>query len=528
MINHRNKYHAERGLAGVCSCKQVLAVATVLIWNAWRAEAAIHDAASAAESDVAAAIARAKNGDTVMVPPGVSHWTSILQVTKGITLMGSGTNATTIIDEIPRIGSYAAFINAILTPDESFRVSGFTFAPGASNTNMGDNGFLRIGGICPSVRVDHCFFNQLYQVHVVKVFGQLFGVIDHCLFKVRDRTQCILVWHDGWGGINHAFGDGSWADDSYFGSEKFMFIEDNVFDNSQNHRENGGIDCYGGGRMVVRHNNFINCKPNTHGTESSHRLRGFRAAEIYYNTESMIFQTSGGQFRGGTGLIFSNTLTGRFNGETVLTVYREYTTFPPWGAATGFNPWDQNDPHGVYVSGQHTGTNGSPRLVVVNANWTPNQWIGYTVNNMSAWSDERAKSHQCSGFIQVNTSDTITSALDDSYRKPMTFKTGDKFAICRVMTALDQCGRGKGALLSGGDGQSAPTPSRWPVEALDPIYAWGNTLNGMAAPIISRYPTVQEGRDYFNDRAKPGYKPYVYPHPLVTISDGPTNRETLP
>jgi hypothetical protein len=514
MMNLRDHFQGNRFVAGVLSRHGVLAVVGGWMLSvACRGESTIHHAASAAEADVAAAIARARNGDTVTVPPGVSTWTSILEVTKGITLQGSGTNGTTIIDEVPRTGSHASFINAILTPKQSFRLTGFTFQYGETNTKSGENGFVRIGGISPSVRIDHCFFDQLYQEQSIKIFGQLFGVIDHCLFKDRDKQQCILVWHDGWGGRNNAYGDGSWADDSYFGSEKFMFSEDNVFDNSANKRDNGIIDCYGGGRMVVRHNNFINCKPNTHGTESSHRLRGFRAAEIYNNTESINFPTSGGQFRGGTGLIFSNTLTGRFNGETVLTVYREFENFPPWGAADGTNPWDVNDPHGAYLTGQHTGSNGSATLIVANAGWTPNQWVGFSVIDLNTTSAKQ----QAGSIVMANTSDTITINPDGSFRSPMTFNTGDRFAIYRVITALDQCGRGKGALLSGGDGRTMPpTPTCWPNEVLDPIYAWGNTLNGAPVPIKSAYPTVQEGRDFFNNTPKPGYKPYTYPHPLVT------------
>src|SRR5580658_7590370 len=139
MLNCRNNSPGDRVSAGILSRHGRLVVLGGLILSvAWRGEAAVRNAASAAESDVAAAIAKADNGDTVMVPPGVSTWTSILQVTKGITLMGAGTNSTTIIDEVPRTRSYAAFINAILTPKQSFRLTGFTFQYGTINTNRGE------------------------------------------------------------------------------------------------------------------------------------------------------------------------------------------------------------------------------------------------------------------------------------------------------------------------------------------------------------------------------------------------------
>ncbi|MHC4426200.1 MAG: right-handed parallel beta-helix repeat-containing protein [Planctomycetota bacterium] len=57
----------------------------------------------------------------------------------------------------------------------------------------------------------------------------------------------------------------------------------------------------------------------------------------------------------------------------------------------------------------------------------------------------------------------------------------------------------------------------------DPLYEWDNTLNGANADIaVSGGAEVQahikEGRDYHNDRSRPDYTPYVYPHPLVSYA----------
>ena len=54
------------------------------------AQASIINAASVSQSDVAAAIAAAANGDTVVIPAGTATWTSSLNVTKAIWLQGSG------------------------------------------------------------------------------------------------------------------------------------------------------------------------------------------------------------------------------------------------------------------------------------------------------------------------------------------------------------------------------------------------------------------------------------------------------
>jgi hypothetical protein len=56
-------------------------------------------------------------------------------------------------------------------------------------------------------------------------------------------------------------------------------------------------------------------------------------------------------------------------------------------------------------------------------------------------------------------------------------------------------------------------------QELDPAYVWGNDTS---MPVVSGSSNVQLGRDYFKT-IKPGYVPYVYPHPLVSGSD-----ETVP
>jgi len=98
----------------------------------------------------------------------------------------------------------------------------------------------------------------------------------------------------------------------------------------------------------------------------------------------------------------------------------------------------------------------------------------------------------------------------------MSFNTGDGFAIYKALAALDQPGRGKGDLISG----NPPRTARWLNQELEPIYAWNNSLNGSPNYDIlsSPCPTVKEGHDYYNNTPLPNYKPYTYPHPLVSGS----------
>lgn len=76
---------------------------------------------------------------------------------------------------------------------------------------------------------------------------------------------------------------------------------------------------------------------------------------------------------------------------------------------------------------------------------------------------------------------------------------------------IDQPGVGVGIALSG----ASPGPVGWPRHQADPIYIWNNKINTQVVTAINRAPSVvKEGRDYLYT-SKPGYSPYVYPHPLV-------------
>jgi len=96
----------------------------------------------------------------------------------------------------------------------------------------------------------------------------------------------------------------------------------------------------------------------------------------------------------------------------------------------------------------------------------------------------------------------------------------DQNATSNGGACLDQPGRGAGDLLTGGVMNPVNTArgnvAAWPRQPLEPIYAWGNLLNGVPTNMKSAQPGyLAEGRDFFNT-VKPGYTPYTYPHPLTT------------
>jgi hypothetical protein len=550
----------------------------ILLTGLGQAEGKIVKAASPSLGDVGTAVAAAADGDTVAVPAGTASWTGTLIVTKGITIQGATTvtgtrddptltDATIITDEIPRAlreGSAAgrpkgepgwaragggsglddmprgirgrsamagprgdlgsgrsrtpsALVRATVGLGKTFRLSGFTFRKG-SLTTIAQNGGVRLEGTCQAARIDHCHFDGLYQNPNIGTSGQVYGVVDHCVLDLNVKgAESFSVQHDGWGG--HQNGDGSWADDSYFGTEKFLFIEDCTF----NKTIGGGLDCYGGGRYVARYNRFNNLGTQAHGTETTGRHRSARAIEVYNNTFNWTqAPAKAGELRGGSLLVHHNTWTGiRIAHGISLTCYREYYPFRFWGAANGANPLDSNDPHGVYLNGKAGTGSGNNTLVVPGANWTPNQWTGYSAINMTQiFPMGTGRDQHPSSCIVSNTADTINVKSDAGVDGPPTnFADGDSFEIRRVLVALDQPGRGKGDLLVGRAPiiNEAMRTVAWPRQVLDPVYSWENKRSdGSDVNVAGQEPTIKEGRDFYNNTPKPGYKPYPYPHPLVS------------
>ena len=146
------------------------------------------DAKSPSLIDVTAAITLAKDGDIVKVPAGAVTWTSTLSITKNVTLLGAGPSLTVITNGITGPASRPPLVKIDLSRDLPFRLSGFTFRGGVA-TALNFNGEIRIGGICHSLRVDNCTFDNLHGTGV-SISGFQWGVVDHCNFYA---TGTILV-----------------------------------------------------------------------------------------------------------------------------------------------------------------------------------------------------------------------------------------------------------------------------------------------------------------------------------------------
>ena len=236
--------------------------------------------------------------------------------------------------------------------------------------------------------------------------------------------------------------------------------------------------------------------------------------------------------RSGTAVIFSNTISGAFLGLAGMGNYRSGQFFNPWGGANGLNPWDSNNPS-IISAGSYAGTNGGNILYENSYNWTIGQWTtnGYEIVDVSQdgtnWLDSSQR--QMFGVAQTNDAHSITLIPAVNWGS-IQWTNGDVYRIYQVIHALDQVGSGSGDLVQDSSwGSGIPVNSTtgrpsWVHQTIEPLYQWGNTLNGTPDIAIGYdvYNGIQLGRDYINNLAKPGYAPLTYPHPLVSTNAPPT------
>jgi hypothetical protein len=517
---------------------------SILAWHT-KSMASVIKASSPALRDVESAITSAGNDDTVIVPAGTARWTTTLIINKPITVIGqtstdpaAGTTVdkTIVQDDITRVPGGAPIIRIMSVFGKTYRLSGFTFQGLAPTRN--NNGAIQLTGNSHAVRLDHCHFQSMpAQGPYVAVTGPIYGVADHNVLECP-RVASFSFYMASWpypDGKPAQNGDGSWASPTDLGSEKFFFVEDNYLKNitaslPKGFHEGGGhTDDLRGGRWVFRHNHCYDIEMQTHGTESG-RYRGGRAREIYSNDFHCAHAHGTGGIRSGVTITHDNTYDGvQPTHGLVLEAYRAFFKWKSqslpkgWGGATGDNPWDVNDTEGngtnvsgrppfLYASGTVSSGSGNT-LVDTTKNWAPNQWQYFTAKRVS---DNQV------AFIKGNTNNTLELLYYKDSGGGAIWKAGDEYQIRRPLILLDQPGRGRGDVISGTPPVNRATgKAAWPHQALEPSYSWNDIYTPAGVSVnfktgAGNHKLQQEGRDYYNDTSMPGYKPYIYPHPLVT------------
>ena len=528
---------------------------------------------------------QAVDGDTITLPAGTFSWTSSPGITKGITLQGATTvtgaggpnptvnDATIVKDDVSR---NSTILSVTISGNRVFRLTGITFAPGASQVNGSTDGAFHFSSpdLTARVRIDHCHFASLHQAKLIRN-SKVYGVADHNAIEVTGNS--FPFNNEGAIAGSGENGNAAWADYPWFGTGKFFFIEDNTLVR-QNTMANSLVDSFYGGRWVARHNYMVNMIPSGHGTESG-AGRGQRANEFYDNTINMTVEWSGGGQRSGTSLWHDNTFLGHNsdNGSACnLSNFRETPArgIQPSGTFTvadGTCPWDQNDTegNGTYVEGHppFLFDSGSPTSGTTisgstgtftdsTKNWTTNQWASYSIKN----TNRSSECYLLGSYIISNTSNSITYYYypDRDVRQHLIFNSGDTYEIHRVLVMMDQCGRGRtldAIYTQITNGQAIPRNPRcgcplWPRSQLEPCYSWNNVYtptNQVLGFGGGGQPTTKPGVDYFNlgsgfpaDITPPQVSAtytsasngvdytgtYVYPYPLLSGRPAPSPAST--
>ena len=528
---------------------------------------------------------QAVDGDTITLPAGTFSWTSSPGITKGITLQGATTvtgaggpnptvnDATIVKDDVSR---NSTILSVTISGNRIFRLTGITFAPGASQVNGSTDGAFHFSSpdLTARVRIDHCHFASLHQAKLIRN-SKVYGVADHNAIEVTGNS--FPFNNEGAIAGSGENGNAAWADYPWFGTGKFFFIEDNTLVR-QNTMANSLVDSFYGGRWVARHNYMVNMIPSGHGTESG-AGRGQRANEFYDNTINMTVAWSGGGQRSGTSLWHDNTFLGHNsdNGSACnLSNFRETPArgIQPSGTFTvadGTCPWDQNDTegNGTYVEGHppFLFDSGSPTSGTTisgstgtftdsTKNWTTNQWASYSIKN----TNRSSECYLLGSYIISNTSNSITYYYypDRDVRQHLIFNSGDTYEIHRVLVMMDQCGRGRtldAIYTQITNGQAIPRNPRcgcplWPRSQLEPCYSWNNVYtptNQVLGFGGGGQPTTKPGVDYFNlgsgfpaDITPPQVSAtytsasngvdytgtYVYPYPLLSGRPAPSPAST--
>jgi hypothetical protein len=410
---------------------------------------------------------------------------------KSISLIGAGIGNTVIIGNAP--GETTAIL---WTTKPGFsRLSGFTIGGTAGCSSGDQGGMVKIEGTSKNVRVDHVRFNST-TCGSLRIDGSVAGVADHNTFDnsafLSHSTQ---VQHQSWEGVGD-HGHNSWASDSTIGTDNQFYFEDNTFNNTlRTGRELYATNDDRGARTVYRFNTFNNGVYATHGTETGGTNRGFRHTELYHNVFnwSLANFSSVIGFRGGTGMVFNNTVAGDFQHLFTVTTLRRSDL---WSSHPGSYPYGRCGTIAV-TSIIRAGST----AIATAPNHYSHENGSYTVI-AGADQPEYNRTFVTFGISPTQFTFTVSGTPVSPATGTITARSPfDGNVDGTGYRCMDQAGSGKGMLISG-DGPQATDIS--PIAAigneLEPIYAWNNLLNGAQSnvTVVDAADIVVADREYYN------------------------------
>jgi putative Ig domain-containing protein len=262
-------------------------------------QAATHLSDSVDLADVSAAILKAVDGDTVIIPAGTATWSSGILLTKAVTIRGAGTNST----HINMSGGYMFKVN--LVNDLPVRFTGIHFNKGAfSGAEQG--AIVFDGRPIHNFRIDHCLFQ--FGSRTVYARTRAYGVVDHCTFFDSDSEV------NPFNAVSTDLipGENEWTLGRRISTTNTVVVEDCVMIRGSAVTANPNEVLYGqnAARCAFRFNTIIqtnSTRPlaaiDAHGSDP---YRGTVLYEIHNNTFVCRNTYRFCNLRGGTMICFSN------------------------------------------------------------------------------------------------------------------------------------------------------------------------------------------------------------------------------
>jgi hypothetical protein len=242
----------------------------------------------------------------VRLPEGCYRMTSTVTLPPGIHLVGAGADKTILYREPGRLYSQPMLsVNGRGNASSGTQISGLALVGVRDTNDLGQDYGIILSNV-PDFRVDHCYFEG-FGFAAVRVEGASYGVVDHSIF-VDNFKQGIN--NLGYGVV--VYGDGHWDEEVQPVGNHATFVEDGLFVGNRH-----AIAANAGAYYVFRYNqvmhNVVACSVDAHGMGygSAH---GTRYIEIYNNViEDPVYDWCGIGIRGGSGVIFGNTIKGYKN-----------------------------------------------------------------------------------------------------------------------------------------------------------------------------------------------------------------------
>lgn len=277
----------------------IIAIATIFFLSQ-QAFADTHAAAdegdgTCASANVQAAINKAADGDTVTVPAGSCTWTTQVSITnKAITVQGAGIDSTIITANITT-GTRPGVFKVTTKPAT---IKGFTFN-GTAPTYGGHIVMESTGDETALFRITGNKFT-VNSGYAIFTFGLAYGLIDGNTFITTIDHTFMEIQADG---------ATSWTRAASLGDNKVVIIENNTFSNSAATGHYRPVFGQGGARFVFRYNDVTNMALDIHGKCGTYGTRTFEWYNNAFTLEAGKSQARWMQVKGGTGVVYNNTLT---------------------------------------------------------------------------------------------------------------------------------------------------------------------------------------------------------------------------